>query len=100
MRVSNSFSFFANAFMSSMLIRWFIFSCDLLSVYPAAHFLRMWFSGIMAIMNSKGDSASPWKMPLWIFVSAKFLPPAVRSTLQVFMVCSMKFMTSCDICTF
>ena len=44
-----------------------IFSCDLLSLYPAVHFLSMWFSGIMAIMNSKGDSASPWKMPLWMY---------------------------------
>ena len=47
----------------------------------------------MAIMNSKGDSASPWKIPLWIFVSAKLFLPAVNSTLQVFMVFSMKFMT-------
>ena len=86
--------------MSSMYIRLLIFSCDLLSLYPAVHFLSMWFSDIMAIMNSKGDSASPWKMPLWVFVSAMFLPPAVSSTLQVFMVCSMKFMTSCDIFTF
>ena len=83
--------------MSSMYIRWLIFSCDVLSFYPAVHFLSMWFSGIMAIMNSKGDSASPWKMPLWIFVSAMLLPPAVSSTPQVFMVCSMKFMTACDI---
>ena len=97
MRVSSSFSFFANNLMSSMYIRWLIFSCDLLSLYAAVHFLSMWFSGIMAIMNSKGDSASPLKMPLWIFVSAMLLPPAVSSTLQVFMVCSMKFMTSCDI---
>ena len=51
----------------------------------------------MDIMNSRGDSASPWKMSLWIFVSAMLLPPAVSSTLQVFMVCSMKFMTSCHI---
>ena len=42
-------------------------------------------------------SASPWKIPLWIFISAKLLPPAVSSTLQVFMVFSIKFMTSCDI---
>ena len=53
-----------------MYIRWLIFSCNLLSLYPAAHFLSMWFSGIMAIMNSRDDSASPLKMPLWIFVSA------------------------------
>ena len=65
-RVSSSFSFFANSLMSSMYIRWFIFSCDLLSLYPAVHFLTMWFSGIMAIMNCRGDSASPWKILLWI----------------------------------
>ena len=39
----------------------------------------------MAIMNSKGDSASPWKIPLRIFVSAKLLPPAVNSPPQVLM---------------
>ena len=48
-------------------------------------------------MNSKGDRASPWKIPLWIFVSAKILPPIINFTLQVFMVFSMKFMTSSDI---
>ena len=79
MRVFSSFSFFANNLMSSMYIRWLIFSCYLLSLYPAAHFLSMWFSGIMAIMNSKGDSASPWKIPLWIFVLAMLLPPVVSS---------------------
>ena len=52
---------------------------------------------IMAIMNSKGDWASLRKIPLWIFASAKLLPPAVNSTLQVFMVLSIKIMTSCDI---
>ena len=80
-----------------MYIKRLIFSCDPLSLYPAVHFLSMWLSGITAIMNSKGDSASPWKIPLWIFVSAKLHPPAVSSTIQVFMVFSMKFMTSCDI---
>ena len=69
-----------------MYIRWLIFSCDLLSLYPAVHFLSMWISGIMAIMNIRGDSASPWKIPLWIFVSAKLFPPDVNSTLQFFMV--------------
>ena len=33
-----------------MYIRWLIFSCDLLSLYPAAHFLSMWFSGIIIII--------------------------------------------------
>ena len=96
-RVSSSFSFFVNSLMSSMYIRGLTFSCDLLTLYPAVHFLSMWFSGIMAIMNSRGDSASPWKIHLWIFVSAKHFPPAINSTLQFFMFFSMKFMVSCDI---
>ena len=94
------FSFLANSLMSSMYISWLIFSCDLLGLYPAVHFLSMWLRGIMAIMNSKGDRVSPWKMPLWIFVSSKLLPPAVSSALQVCMVFSMKFKTSCDILYF
>ena len=57
MRVFSSISFFANNLMSSMYIGWLIFSCDLLSLYTSAHFLNMLFSGIMTIMNSKGDSA-------------------------------------------
>ena len=48
-------------------------------------------------MNSKGDCASLWKIPFRIFVSAKLIPLAANSTLQVCMVFSMKFMTSCDI---
>ena len=43
------------------------------------------------------DSASPWKIPLWIFASAKLISPAVHSTLQVFTVFSMKFLTSSDV---
>ena len=58
------FHFFANSLMSSIDIRWLIFSCDILSLYPAVHFLSMWLSGIMAIMNSNGDSTSPWNTPL------------------------------------
>ena len=57
----------------------------------------MWLSDIIAIRNSKGEWPSPWKIPLWIFVLAKLLPPAVNSTLQVFMVFSIKFMTLSDI---
>ena len=97
MKVPSSFSFFANNSMSSMYIRWWIFSCDLLSLYPVMHFLSLWLSGIMDIMNSNGDSASPSKIYLWIIASANLLPPAVNSTLQVSMVFSMKFMISCDI---
>ena len=57
--------------MSSMYIKWLIFTCDLLSFYPAVHFLKMWLSGIMAITYNNGDGASPWNMPFWIFTSAK-----------------------------
>ena len=44
-------------------------------LYLAVNFLSMWLSGIIAIMNSNGDSASPWNIPLWNFASAKLLPP-------------------------
>ena len=50
-RVSNSFSFLVNSLMSSMYIRWFIFSGDLVSLYPAMHFLSMWLSVIMPIIT-------------------------------------------------
>ena len=96
--------FYANSFMP--LDGCFFFFCDLLNlvdrkkknnhlmyIYPAVHFLSMWFSGIR---NSRGDSASPRKIPLWIFVSAKLFPPTVNSTLQFFMFFSMKFMISCE----
>ena len=81
--------------MSFMYIKWLIFSCDLLSLYPAAHFLRMWLSGLMAITNSNGDCASPWNMRLCIFTSAKLFPPAVNSTLQI----SMVFLINCMTCS-
>ena len=41
------------------------FACDILSLYPVVHFLRMWLCGIMAITNSGGNSASPWKCIFW-----------------------------------
>ena len=74
-RVSSSFCFFAISLMSSMYTKWLIFSCNLVSLYLAVHFLNMWLSGIMAIMNSNGDSAFPWNIRLWTFVSAKLTPP-------------------------
>ena len=51
----------------------------------------------IAITNSNGDGGSPWNIPRSQFASAKFFPPAVNSTLQVFMVFMIKFMTSSDI---
>ena len=50
---------FENSLMSFMYIMWLIFANDLLRLYSAVHFLRMWLSGIMAITNIYGDCASP-----------------------------------------
>ena len=88
-RVSNSFSLFANSLMSSLYIRWLIFSSDLLRC--------MWFSSIIAIMNCNRDNACPWNILLWVFASAKLFPAAVNFTLQVFIVFYIKCMTSSDI---
>ena len=63
-RASSSFSFFEKSLISSMYIRWLIFSCDSVSFYLAMHFPSMWLSVIIAITNSNGDSSSPWKIPL------------------------------------
>ena len=95
-RVSNSFSFFTKSLMSSMYMRWLIFSCYLLSLYPSMHFLSMWLRSIIVITNSNGGRASTWNIPLWIFASTKILL-TVNSTLQVSMVFSINFMTSSDI---
>ena len=51
-RISNSFSYLENSLMSYMYMRWLTFSCELLSLYPAVHFLSMWLSGIITITNS------------------------------------------------
>ena len=72
--------FITNSLMSSMYIWRFIFSCNLVSLYPAVHFLNMWLSGSIAIINSNGGGASPWNIPLWIFVSVKLFYPAVKFT--------------------
>ena len=66
----------------SLYIRRLNFSSDLWSLYPPEHFLSPRESGIIAITNRNGDSASPWKIPAWIFTSVKLIPPDVSSTLQ------------------
>ena len=58
----------------------------------------MWLSGIIAITNSNDDSASPWKISLWIFTSVKLFPSAVNSTVQFFVAFFINFMTLSDIC--
>ena len=49
------------------------------------------------IRKKSGNLFNDPCIPLWIFASGKLLPPTVNSTLQVFMVFSIKFMTSSDI---
>ena len=73
---------------------WYFFSCGLLSLYPAVHFVSMWLNDIMAIRNSKGDRASPWKIPLCFSLTSS---SCSLFHLQVFMVLSINFMSSCDI---
>ena len=62
------FSFFANSLTSSMYIRWLIFPCNLLSLYPAVYFQCMWLSGIIVITNCNGDSASPLNIIIIMFI--------------------------------
>ena len=73
-----------------------VWSCDLLIFYPPAHFLRIWETGI-TIPNSNGDSASPWNIPPWIFISAKPFPLVIKTTLQVSMVFWINSMTTSGI---
>ena len=96
-RVSSYLPFLANSLMSFLYSWSLVFSFDLVSLYPAIHFLSMWLSGIIAIINNNGESAFPWKAPFWIFPSFRLFLPAVDSTLQFFMVFSVNFMTSSDI---
>ena len=78
-RVFNSFSFFANSLMSSVYIKWLIFSYDLWSWYPPVHYPKCVIFSSIAISNSNGDIASPWKILLWIWTSVKlFLLLSVR----------------------
>ena len=61
------------------------------------HFVAMWFSGIIAITNSNRGSASPWKISHLIFTFAEVFPPAIKSTVQLFMASMMNFITLSDI---
>ena len=57
-----------------MYIRLLIFSCDLLSLYPAVHFLSKWLSGILAIMNRQASSKCDSALLLFFFlISIEFL---------------------------
>ena len=56
-----------------MYIKWLIFSCDLLSLYPAVHFLRMWLSGIIVVMHLPAIYFFG-SLPLLIFVLLLSIP--------------------------
>ena len=69
-RVSISVLFFANSLIKH--IKWLIFSGDFVNLHPSVHFLIMWLSGFIAIINSNGESASPWKIPSGLSPLLKF----------------------------
>ena len=56
-----------------------------------------YLSGIIVITYNNGESVFLWKIPLWIFTSAKVFPPAFNSTFQFFIASVMNFMTLSDI---
>ena len=60
------FSFSANNLIFSMYI-----GADFVNLYPLELFLSMQFSGIILIIIITDESSSPWKIPVWIFTSAK-----------------------------
>ena len=53
-RVSNSFSFLTNSFMSSMFIWWSIFRFG--KIVTLAHYVNLWLKNIIALTNNNGDS--------------------------------------------
>ena len=94
-RVSISFSIFANGLMSSIFIRRSIFSRDLVNLLLLMPFLSIWLSGI--IINNNGEKAFFWTITFWMFISAKVFPPAVNSTFKFLMTSVKNFMTFSDI---
>ena len=79
-RVSYSFSIFANRLISSIYIRWLINLC-LWSVVKV-HFLSILLRDIISIKNCNGENASLRKIPLWIFIFVKLFPPTINSSFQ------------------
>ena len=56
---------------------WFFLAiCGVL--YPPVYFLSICLSVIIAITNSNGDSALPWKTPLWLVHFETICYPALR----------------------
>ena len=49
-RFSNCISFLVNSLMSSLYIRWLIFSCDLVSLYPPVHWVASLLSQILMVI--------------------------------------------------
>ena len=52
---------------------------------------------MFAITNSYGENASPWNIPLWIFISFKVYLLAVNYTLQFYHGFRDKFTDFLDI---
>ena len=79
--VSNSFSFFDVVHLLKLVN----FFCVLVNLLPPVHFLSIWLFGITTITESNDQSASLWKIPPWIFTSAKVLPSTLNYTFLFFM---------------
>ena len=80
-RVSNSCSSFANSLMSSMYIRWMIFSCDSLSLYLAEHFLMVHF------LNQ--NLCMAWCFQVWYFLVSFWVN---RCVFSFFLRCCFLFL--------
>ena len=87
----------ANNFLSFMYIRWLNFPWDFEILLSPVHFLSTWLNGIVAIMNRNGKNESPWKISLWIFISAMVYLLGINSILQVSVAFVMKSMILSDI---
>ena len=72
-RFWNCFSFLAHSLMSSMYIRWLIFSCNLIRLYPSVHFQNMWVTSslsqiVMVITHLPGIYVSEFSTLLIFFL--------------------------------
>ena len=87
--------------MSSMYIWWWIFLqfMEFLAACAFPKYTIEWHHCYSNgdSTNSNGDTASPWKIALWIFPSTNLFPHAVGFTRQFSMEYSINFMTSPDI---
>ena len=59
--------------------------------YPLLSFLNTWFIRNITVTNSRCDSEFPWKIPFWIFTSARVYPPVSHSRIQFLTALLMNF---------